>query len=140
MSGDATIAKGTELYIQNSGSPQSFLKVTGLQSIAPARVNLMAETTDYDSEHQQDIPVGVKANTFQAVYNWKESVEAHDEIEAALVDGAVRTFKYVYTSINPDESQTFTAFVESITDAPALKGVIQKTVVLKVQSIFTAGA
>jgi len=139
MSGDATIAKGTELYIENSGSPQSYLKVTGLQSITPARVNLLAETTDYDSAHQEDIFVGVKANTFQAVYNWKDGVLAHEELEAALVDGQRRNFKYIYTSGTPDVSQTFSAIVESIADAVNLKGIVQKTVVLKVQSIFTEG-
>lgn len=134
MSANATVAQGTEFHVSPAGSPTGFLKVGGLVSIAPVRSNKLVEITDYDDTHEDWIAANVKATSFQAVYNFKDGNVGQEELDAAYVDGAEREFKYVYTSGTPDLTYTFLAIVESITDAPALQGVIQKTAVLKVTS------
>lgn len=130
------VAQGTELHIQNTGSPQSFMKITGLTSINPSRMNLLAEVTNYDDTHVRNIAVGVKDGSLQAVYNGIDGDEGQAELEAALVDGLERTFRWDYTETTPTESRTFTAIVESIADAPGLKGLVVKTAALKVNSVM----
>lgn len=129
-----TTAKGTTFKIENSGSPQSYLTVDGVTSVAPARSNVQSEITDYDSTHEETMTT-LRGTTLQVVYNHKKSDLGQAEMEAALIDGLSRNLQYAYTQDTPASSTfSFAGIIESITDAPALKGIISKTAVIRVQS------
>lgn len=131
MSSNATVAQGTEFHISTQGSPTSFQQVGGLVNVAPVRSNKTVEVTDYSDTHEDWLGVGVAATTLQIVYNFKDGNVGQEEMETALSDGLERECKYVYQG-TPDLTYTFTAIVESITDAPNLQGIIVKTAVFKV--------
>jgi hypothetical protein len=129
-----SVAKGTELWVENTGSPQSYIKVGHVISASYTESNVLVEVTDFDDAHVRNIASGVKDTQLQVVYNDELSQAGQVEMDAAQSDGLQRNFRLIDTALTPDRTRTFTAIVESIATAPALKGVIGKTVTFKVNS------